>query len=450
MSSTTDSDDSLFGEMSGIDDLFGERARQPESQDAVPPIKARRLAFVDLLFSWPPNGGADADLYNVVQGLQAAGHEVHLFVVHEVGSTDRGLVDPSALPFPATRLNFSRRELRPETVTAALRESVDGFNPDLVFVMHGFALKPYVLEALAHHRTIARYYAHEHVCLRDSLRWRDSAACPHSYLTTPDVCRRCALAHQRGGITSGDPTTWTVDWIAARAYAPAYHALYLRALASTHAIIVSNMALANDLAGVHERVYVLPGGVHVASVPVTAAPARAPESKKFILMVGRVDDPLKGLATLMEAGRRLAQVRRDFKIVATHFDHTLSRDWFVALGWRDHAGAMALYPQADICVVPSIWEEPFGLVAVEAMAASRPVIASKVGGLQDIVRDGHTGYLFPPGDATSLAECLEILLDRPELRMRMGRVGRQVVEAEYDWGAIIQTRYLPLIERLLA
>lgn len=408
----------------------------------------RRVAFVDLVFSWPPNGGADADLYNVAQGVAEAGHTLRLFGAHEAGSTDRGIFDPDGLPFEATRLQFPAGGLTESALCAGLRSAVDAWNPDIVFVSHGFALKTPVLLALAGHRTVARYYAHEHVCLRDPLRWRDDAPCPHSFPRTPDTCRACALAHRGPEIRAGRPDTWTREWLAARAYAPAYHARYLAALKSTDAIIVSNTSLAEDLAEFHPRVVVVPGGVHAGSVPVGPPPGRGPRGQRVILMAGRVDDPLKGLATLLEAGRLLAARRTDFRIVATHFDPTLSREWFTALGWLDHAGAMALYPQSDICVAPALWEEPFGLVAVEAMAAARPVVASRVGGLRDIVRDNHTGYLCPPGDAGALAECLGILLDRQELRHGMGREGRRVVEAEYDWQAIIQRHYLPLIEEL--
>lgn len=417
----------------------------PETPETAAP---RRVAFVDLLFSWPPNGGADADLYNVIQGVAGAGHAVRLFGVHESGSTDRGIFDPAALPFDAERLVFPAGGLTEAALCGRLRAAVDGWAPDVVFVAHGFALKTPVLLALAHHRTVARYYAHEHVCLRDPLRWRDGAPCPRNFAREPDTCRACALAHRGPEIRAGRPDTWTREWIAAGAYAPRFHARHREALRATDTVIVSNNALAADLAELHPRVRVVPGGVHAGSVPVGPPPERGPRGQRIILMAGRVDDPLKGLGTLLEAGRLLAARRTDFRVVATHFDPTLSREWFTALGWLDHAGAMALYPQADICVVPSLWEEPFGLVAVEAMAAARPVVASRVGGLQDIVRDNLTGYLCPPGDAGVLAECLGILLDRQELRHGMGRAGRRVVEDEYDWNAIIALHYLPLIREL--
>ncbi len=77
-------------------------------------------------------------------------------------------------------------------------------------------------------------------------------------------------------------------------------------------------------------------------------------------------------------------------------------------------------------------------------------MASRCGGLRETVRDGQTGFLFPPGDADALAACLEKLLDNAPLRARMGTEARRTVEREYDWDVIIRQRYQPLIEVLTA
>ena len=83
----------------------------------------------------------------------------------------------------------------------------------------------------------------------------------------------------------------------------------------------------------------------------------------------------------------------------------------------------------DVLVIPSTLPEPFGLVALEAMASERPVIAAKHGGLTDIVIDGQTGVFFRPNDAGSLSEAMHRLIIDPELRVKMGKQGRsRVVE----------------------
>lgn len=86
--------------------------------------------------------------------------------------------------------------------------------------------------------------------------------------------------------------------------------------------------------------------------------------------------------------------------------------------------AVSLMSAADIVAVPSL-REPFGRVAVEGMLAARPVVASSVDALTDIVRDGETGLLVPPGDPVALSEALSSLASRPQLRERLGAAGRE-------------------------
>jgi glycosyltransferase involved in cell wall biosynthesis len=74
----------------------------------------------------------------------------------------------------------------------------------------------------------------------------------------------------------------------------------------------------------------------------------------------------------------------------------------------------------NIAVVPSL-HEAFGLVALEAMACGIPVIAAAVGGLKEIVQDGESGLLVPPGDAAALAQALTALLANEPLRRRLGQ-----------------------------
>ena len=86
----------------------------------------------------------------------------------------------------------------------------------------------------------------------------------------------------------------------------------------------------------------------------------------------------------------------------------------------------------DIIVVPSIFEEPFGRVNIEAMAAGKPVIASRVGGIPEVVEDYVNGLLVPRGDADALAKAMINLIDNAELRSRLGENGRRSVEGKFD------------------
>lgn len=90
---------------------------------------------------------------------------------------------------------------------------------------------------------------------------------------------------------------------------------------------------------------------------------------------------------------------------------------------------------ADVAVIPSL-VEPFGLTAAEAMACARPVIASRVGGLQEIVNDGVTGLLVPPGESVLLARAITHLLASPASAAAMGRRGRERYVREFSQEAM--------------
>lgn len=85
----------------------------------------------------------------------------------------------------------------------------------------------------------------------------------------------------------------------------------------------------------------------------------------------------------------------------------------------------------DVLVMPSLWEG-FGLVLLEAMSAGKPIVASRVGAIPEIVLDGETGLLVPPGDPHSLAQALLEVLRDPEQGRRMGRKGRVRLEREFS------------------
>jgi glycosyltransferase involved in cell wall biosynthesis len=102
------------------------------------------------------------------------------------------------------------------------------------------------------------------------------------------------------------------------------------------------------------------------------------------------------------------------------------------VGHRQPADLRTYYGAADVAVTTP-WYEPFGLTPLEAMACGRPVIGAAVGGIPFTVRDGVTGYLVPPHDPAALADRLEQVLTRPELRERLGHAGRAWVELEFSW-----------------
>jgi glycosyltransferase involved in cell wall biosynthesis len=92
------------------------------------------------------------------------------------------------------------------------------------------------------------------------------------------------------------------------------------------------------------------------------------------------------------------------------------------MGWREDIDE--IMPLFDMLVLPSL-NEGMGRVLVEAMAAGKPVVASRVGGIPDLVRHAETGYLVPPADEEALADGIKKLLDDPEKAKQMGLRGKE-------------------------
>jgi glycogen(starch) synthase len=94
-------------------------------------------------------------------------------------------------------------------------------------------------------------------------------------------------------------------------------------------------------------------------------------------------------------------------------------------GWISPDAMPALINSASVVLMPSRWQEPFGLVALESALMARPVIAARVGGIPEIVEHKHTGLLVPPGNSSALAEAIARLLQSPETARRMGWAARK-------------------------
>ena len=114
-----------------------------------------------------------------------------------------------------------------------------------------------------------------------------------------------------------------------------------------------------------------------------------------------------------------------------------------------HADVPRLMQRFDLFVMPSVVQESFGVAALEASACGVPVVASRVGGVAEVVIDGTTGVLVEPRDARALATACVTLIDRPLVRRSMATAGRRFVLARYDWqdtAAQMRTLYESLIE----
>jgi glycosyltransferase involved in cell wall biosynthesis len=192
-----------------------------------------------------------------------------------------------------------------------------------------------------------------------------------------------------------------------------------------------------------DRIHVVPSGIDPGSLEAATAARAAVRrqwgaaSEEVVVLVLGALERRKGHAVLLEAaallgddGRRLRYVfcgDGSERAALTGAAAPLGDRVLVAGFTRDVPACLAA---ADVVALPSL-HEGLGVAALEAMAAARPVVASRVGGLAEAVVDGETGLLVRPADATSLAHALRRLAADPALRARFGEAGRARVRARY-------------------
>jgi len=197
-----------------------------------------------------------------------------------------------------------------------------------------------------------------------------------------------------------------------------------------------------------ERAAVIIGGVNLAAMD---AAAPLPRPRPYVLCAARFNLYQKAIDTLLRAFARVAPRRPDVdlliagggadrdKIERLRQELSLgSRVEF--LGTKDRDEMRALYKGALLFAMPSRHEEGIPLVFLEAMAAAKPVIGTRLGGVPELVCDGQTGLLAPEDDVEALAGALDRLLGSPAERARMGANARRAV-ADYDWPQVA-ARYL--------
>jgi glycosyltransferase involved in cell wall biosynthesis len=206
-----------------------------------------------------------------------------------------------------------------------------------------------------------------------------------------------------------------------------------------------------------EKISIISMGVDTATtfIPIAHAARRDNE----VLFVGRLTAQ-KGPESLIWALSKVVEIRPDvvLKVVGRGPQEQRLRALSETLGVGRNVvflGAVAnhelpaCYRGATMLVFPSVSDEGFGLVCVEALACECPVIASDLPAVQELIRDGETGSLFRRGDSDELARKILALLDDAVLRRSMGRAGREFVTRRFEW-SIVARRYADLLTRMIA
>ncbi len=236
----------------------------------------------------------------------------------------------------------------------------------------------------------------------------------------------------------GVPVVSTVHGIERHFFRPirrrAYRALLNRARVVIGISEAVKQAVVDQVGVPDEKVAVIPYGFPIGDTGAASSRGALSQDGQapLIVTVGRVDEA-KGHRYLLEAMMGVRSVYASARAVIVGHDGGLMSalraqstrmgldDCVTFTGFRDDVPQ--ILAGADVFVFPSL-TEGFGLVLLEAMAAGLPVVASRVGGIKDVVFDGETGLLVPPADSRALSDAIIHVLRDPAKARRMGEQGR--------------------------
>ena len=394
-----------------------------------------KLAVVDLLLHYPPKGGACVDVFSVF-GILGSDFDIRLFCPRwpSVALARGSFSEPQPLPVEVVEVARASKE----EIIGSLLSAVAAWAPDIVFIADGWTLKPYLINAFrGRWPVVVRFYAYEGLCPRNNERWLPEGACPNHALTDPAKCMVCAKGYydivreKRGG--SDNPLT--EEMRIAGIFQGDYARTLKEALTGLRSIVY-NKSIAGILQGQGGAIaHVVPGGVDTELF--TPGPGRKSKADGDfeILVAGRMGDPAKGASTAIEAGNLLDSYGFKLRMNVSRPEtaESAQRPWLCECGWKRHAELIEMMRSSDCAIVPSRWEEAFGMVWAEAMAVGLPVIASAVAGPLEYIIDGENGLLFPPGDAKALASCIAWLAGDQALRVRLIEGGLRTVRERLRW-----------------
>jgi glycosyltransferase involved in cell wall biosynthesis len=350
-----------------------------------------------LVTDWTPNeGGIEAYVTRASQALLEAGHEVGL-LTSSAGSAARGMADYIALgtdnPAAQTLLQIAN-----PFAMACVRAAVREFRPDVVQVnMFEKYLSPAIFQSLRGVPTVALVHYAKPVCPTALKLLPEGALCQ---VPAGLVCWR---SHCVG----------LAEWLRDR---PRY-ALIRRGLLRSQKVLACSRWMVEQL-----RI----NGIAADPIPLPVPPPgpgfhRAPSPSPLFLYCGRLNLE-KGVDLLLRAFARVlaSRPRARLRILGGGPRQPLLETLATRLGlggavrfdgWSSFAEVEMALAETWALVVPSIWPEPLGLTAIEAITRGVPVVASASGGLVETVEHGVSGFLVPRGDESSLADRLTQVVD---------------------------------------
>lgn len=375
---------------------------------------------------YPPTiGGEERHVANLSMNLVARGYDVSVATLWHKGFPEfemnqgvrvhrmRGTMQRIDKLFSEEERRFAPPFPDPE-IMQALYHIIMKERPDIIhahnWIVHSFTL----LKSWSKAKLIMTLHDYSLICVQKRLM-QYGLSCSGPGFTK---CAKCATEFY--GVTKGMPVT-LANWLWGKIE---------RSSVDMFLAVSQAVAEGNQLAKQKVLYRVIPNFIsdeaNISYNDMHPLLAQLPQGD-FMLFVGDVGSD-KGVDILLQAYTKmdsqvpLVLIGRP----AAGFPEHLPPNVQLMGGWP-HEAVMAAWKRSTMAIVPSIWPDPCPTVAMEAMSMGKPVIASRIGGLSDIVSDGETGFLLPPGDPLALQNAIQHLLDNKEHRERMGLMSRKRV-----------------------
>lgn len=398
----------------------------------------------------PLAGGEERHVWNLARGLAARGHEVTLLGFANDGDSPAGVTESEGVRLVRVRTTAARLPVlysdksRPHAlplpdpaVSRAIRRELAAGRFDVVHAHNWIVNSALGPAARAGVPLVMTLHDYSHICPTKRLMEFERHRCPGP---TPKRCLPCASAHY--GAANGPVTFAANAWSARR------RARHITDAAAVSSAVAEAVAVPADqwLHSAALQASVIPNFIpdEIIVDDITPTSVGAP-----LLFAGDLSYD-KGVQVLLDA---FTQLESPPPLVLVGRMGT-GDSWHFPPGaqWRGevpHHEVVALFNSARAVVVPSVWADPCPTVVLEAMARGRPVVAAASGGIVDMVVDGRTGFLVPPGDADALAGALATLLRQPETAEAFGIAGRDRAR-EFSLSAVvsrIEAMYVDAIRR---
>lgn len=370
------------------------------------------------------NGGSEVVMFNEMDLMRQSDNDVIEFSMR----------DPRNLPSKYDRYFVSEKSYRSPSRSSKIKSALSLIHsPEAVEKITALIIdeKPDILHChnIYHQLTPSIINAASRLNIPVVLTLHDyKPICPvYTRLRGGDVCTKCSNGRFESLLTQrcadGSIGKSALLWAEAR-----YHAA-VRSYQRVNRFIAPSRFMRDAMTHRFgtDKVVHIPNGIDASRIKTSE------DDDRYVLYLGRLSLE-KGVETLLQTH---AADNASWRLVIAGTGPMLEdyRSRFPSAEFVGHLTGEALEAtlrKASVIVVPSEWHENSPLSILEAMAHAKPIVASRIGGIPELVRDGVTGLLFEAKNSRELSDRIRTLIDDSGLRTKLGREARRVVETEYS------------------